>query len=118
MDFSESNGIKEKGLYYVQQPNEVDFYYNGVLIFKNSKNLPFLVVKIQKDGITKDIALYDNNITKEKNNRFKIVFFNGQYSVECYLTQENNVVAFEITGKNKYYETDITLCKENTQKYT
>jgi hypothetical protein len=116
MEFPGAGGIKDKGLCYVQQPNEVDFYFNDVLLFKSSKNLPFLVVKIKKDDIIKEIALYENNINKEKNNRFKIVFFNGRYSVECFVTQENNTVSFEIYNKNGYYETDITLYKENSQK--
>lgn len=107
-----------KGMYYIQNTNELVFCYNNVILFRNSKSIPFIVIKETKGDGSQQIALYRNNILKVKNNQYRIIFFNNNYSVNCTLTYDEvtKKVSFSIDNYNNYERIIITLNKENFQK--
>ena len=50
--------IDEYNVYYVVNNGEYVFYYGKEILFKNSKNNPFLFVTVEREGVKKQLPLY------------------------------------------------------------
>ena len=110
---SEKGGL---GIRYTEQNNEVRFYYNDNLIFINSKSMPFIGIKIEKNNATKELSLIKFEAKKLEDNSFLLRFYDGEYEVFCKIKQIKEKVSFIIENRHEYKEVFITLYKDNKQK--
>ena len=95
---SEKGGL---GIHYTEQNNEVRFYYNDNLIFINSKSMPFIGIKIEKNNATKELSLIKFEAKKLEDNSFLLRFYDGEYEVFCKIKQIKEKVSFIILS-NKH----------------
>lgn len=89
-------------LYYKINNEEFNFYYKDTLLFQNNKIRPFLSIILEKDGLKKEIPLYNCDIKKEAENKFLIDFYNKNYRVKSRVILKNNLINIYITKKENY----------------
>lgn len=103
-------------LYYNIIKEEYIFYYGKEILFKNSKNNPFLYVSIEKEGVKKDIPLHYCDIEKNGSIGYKLKFYNNACTVICNLNCKGSKVFFNLTKKGLYGEKlNINLNKKNSK---
>ncbi len=108
----------EKSLLKIVNKNDEEYavFYREELLFKNSKNTPFLCLKMEKEGARKLLPFNEFEITKEDINYMQLRFFAPAVVVKLELICDENNVYFNFckVGKpdNRLY---IRLQKKNTR---
>ena len=86
-------------LYYEIVNEEYIFYYGKEILFKNSKNSPFLLVYIEKEGVKKVLPLHFCDIVNTGNIGYKINFYNTSCMVVFNIIYRENKIIFNFTRK-------------------
>ena len=64
-----------KGIKYVLKPDEINFYFNDVLVITNSRRNPFIYGVVGENDTEKSVALYNYKIKSASEDRCEIDFF-------------------------------------------
>ena len=73
--------MSDSVIHYEVIEEEYVFYYGREIIFKNSKNNPFLYITMENEGVKKQLPLHYCDITKKGTSGYKIKFFNKSGAV-------------------------------------
>ena len=108
--------IDEYNVYYVVNNGEYVFYYGKEILFKNSKNDPFLFVTVEREGVKKQLPLYYCEIEKNTANGYKIKFYNNACAVVCNIINSKGKIYFGLV-KNGFQgeKLNINLYKKNSK---
>lgn len=108
--------IDEYNVYYVVNNGEYVFYYGKEILFKNSKNNPFLFVTVEREGVKKQLPLYYCEIEKNTANGYKIKFYNNACTVVCNIINSKGKIYFGLI-KNGFQgeKLNINLYKKNSK---
>lgn len=82
-------------LHYDVIKDEYVFYYGKEILFKNSKNNPFLYISIEKDEVKKELPLHFCDIIKNGAYGYKIKFYNNACAVFLLINYTENRVYFK-----------------------
>lgn len=108
--------IDEYNVYYVVNNGEYVFYYGKEILFKNSKNNPFLFVTVEREGVKKQLPLYYCEIEKNSANGYKIKFYNTACTVVCNIIQSKGKIYFGLVKNGlKGEKLNINLYKKNSK---
>ena len=108
--------MKKSLLSYSINNEDYTFYYREEVLFKSSKNNPFLYLGILKEGVKKLLPFNDFEIIKEEENKIQIKFFATACVVNLYLDCDEKCVYFKFEKIGKPDDRlFIRLYKKNTR---
>ena len=107
---------KDSVIHYEVIEDEYVFYYGKEIIFKNSKNNPFLYITIENEGVKKQLPLHYCDITKKGASGYKIKFFNKSCAVFFEIEKVDDTVVFKFIRSGLLGEKlKINLYKKGTK---
>lgn len=107
------NKKEKEYLHYKINNEEFNFYYKDTLLFQNNKNTPFLCLVYEKDGIKREIPLFNCEVRKQAENKFLIEFYNKNYRVKSRIILKNELINIYIVNKENSL---IKMCLINREK--
>lgn len=108
--------MSESVIYYEVIEDEYVFYYGREILFKNSKNNPFLYITMENEGVKKQLPLHYCDITKKGTSGYKIKFFNKSCAVFFEIEKVEETVVFKFIRSGLLGEKlKINLYKKNAK---
>ena len=104
-----------KGIKYVLKPDEINFYFNDVLVITNSRRNPFIYGVVGENDTEKSVALYNYKIKSASEDRCEIDFFMDNLFVACELIKEGSKLKFKFVKGDGINFTCINFFKSATE---